>query len=490
MNNRTKKIAVLCEKFKAVLLISLIIVCIIQIGILWSSQAGSFPISLFSDSKTTSSVSIEDSKTKNKYLQPYRVIISTGFLKEHYIIKNGTKEYDELWSGAVNYITQALRTKPSQIKQYDEDAWGTLVATKPYTFEFKTKIPIEIVNWTLDLGKPAEDSLTGIYKLVICPNDPDNNYTDTLYIRDDKMVYVYDIKDLKGEPLNQKLFDEIFLKQDTESNSDYQMTIEMYKRYKIPKDLLGVFSGRSKEIYPGIVCKPVSGLTGQEYTYRDFAEISKDLFGNSGSDYDYDRDFNNTLIFRKSDGVYRLYKNSILEYKFIGNLANTEDTNVLDAYKTAISFLLKHRSQKSDLLTNVSVYLSSIVHERGMYVFNFDYSISLGDGKGEVPVLPKNYSIPNGGDVLSNAISIEVTSKNVTHFKWLALKFNIEKNPWPSDWNFGEMYQKVYQEKDISFNDFGIYYVINNIKTYDKLITPSFVLYTKDGIYDALINGK
>jgi len=488
MNNKSRKLVFLYEKFKAFLLISLIFICIIQIGILWSSQSGSFPISLFSNPKITSSISIEDSK--KQYLLPYRVIISAGFFKEHYIIENGTREYEILWKGAVNYITQALKARPTQIRPYNEDEWGTLVATKPYTFEFKTQIPIEIVNWTLDLGKTANEGLSGIYKIVICPNDPDNSYSDTLYIRDGKKIYVYEIKDYKGNSLNQDVFDEVYKQQSGDHHSNYQMTIEMYKRYNIPKDLLGMFSGRSKESYPGIVCKPISGLNEQGYSYKDFAQISKDLFGNSGSDYDYDKDVNSTIVFRKADGVYRLYKNSILEYKYTGNQTNIEEPNVLAAYKNAIAFLLKHRSQKSDLMSNVSVYLSSITQEQGTYVFNFDYSISLGDKKGEVPILPKDYTIPNGGDELNNCISIEATSKNVIHFKWLALKFNIEKNPGRSDWNFGEMYQKVYKQKDISFEDFGIYYVIDNPKTYEKVITPSFVLYTKDGRYDVLIDSK
>jgi hypothetical protein len=498
MNTKSKNIGYFYEKFKAFLLVFLMILCIVQIGILWSSQSGSFPISLFSNSKSSTPTSIEDSKSD--YLLPYRVMLSTGFDKDHYVIPNGSNEYNTLWEGAKQYIEQALVNKPKQIQPFTEDAWGTLAANKPYTFEFKTQIPIEIVKWVLELDpkKSVGEGLTSIYKLVICPEDSDNNYSDTLYIRDDKNIYTYDLKKFTGNALNKDEFNEIYtrLKANTDVKN-YQMAIERLRKQPISLDLLGIFSSNNKESYPNITCQPVEGLAEKEYTYDNFNNMAKELFGNARNEYDFDMDVNGSVVFKKADGVYRLYKNSILEYRYTGNQVNQEKLSILEAYKKATSFLLEHRSQ-SNIMTGVSVYLNSIGSDKekqGSYIFNFDYSISLGKGKGEIPIVLTNYQIPNSSNQLDNSVSIEASSKNVVRFVWLALKFNVNKSL-EYEWNFGDMYNKTrntYAElkrEEISIKDFGVYYVLNYPKTYEHLTTPSFVLFTKDRRYDVLMEGN
>ncbi|PYG87179.1 hypothetical protein LY28_02315 [Ruminiclostridium sufflavum DSM 19573] len=496
MNSKSKNIKFYYEKVKAILLVCLIILCIVQIGILWSNQSYSSPISLFSNSnsKNSSPVSIDD--TKGEYLLPYRIAISTGFDGEHYVIPNGSKEYTTLWNGARQYIDQALETKPQKIQPFNEDDWGTLVANKPYTFEFKTQIPIDIIKWTLNMEDSEGEGLSGIYKLVICPDDSDNSYADTLYVRDDKNIYIYSINSAKNDILSYSVFNEIYTKQKSDINSkSYQMAIEKYRKFEISKDLLSVFSGKRQDSYPDFICEPISGLDKEEYSYDDFYDMALDLFGNARIDYDFDVDVNGSVVFKKADGVYRLYKNSILEYKYTGNQTNIEELNVLEAYKKALSYLLESRSQ-NDIMSNITVYLSSIDIKQGSYIFNFDYSISLGEENGEVPILLKDYKIPNSDNqLLSNGISIEASSKKVISFKWLALKFYVDNNIENYEWSFVDMYSKMYDKyselkNEFSAKDFGIYYVLKYPQMQENIITPSFVLFTKDGVYDILMEAN
>lgn len=502
MKTKPRSLAYFYEKFKAILLILLIVLCIVQVGILWSSQSGSFPISLFSNSKSPSPVSIEDSKSE--YLLPYRVVLSSGFNQNHYLIANGSEDYNMLWEGAKQFIDQALRTKPKNTQIFSENDWGTIVASNPYTFEFKTQIPVDIIKWVLNISEPKKtigEGIAGIYKVVICPDDPNNNYSDILYIRDNKNIYTYDLKDSKINALNADVFNAIYTKQESDVNSkNYQMAIEMFKKFEISKDLLGIFGDKRQESYADITYKPIEGLAKEEYDDKDLNNIEKELFGNNGGVYDFDIDVNGSVVFKKSDGVYRLYKNSILEYRYryTGNQAVTENLNVLSAYKKAIALILEHRSQ-NDIMSNVSVYLNSIEEGQGSgsYVFNFDYSISLGENKGELPVLLKNYQIPNSNsdEQLDNCISIEASSKNVNYFRWLSLKFKVDKSPKNYVWSFGNVYSEMstfYPElkREISAKDFGIYYILDNKKSYDIPVAPSFVLFTKDHIYDILMKGS
>ncbi len=493
--SKSRRTIFIYEKFKAVLLVCLIILCIVQIGILWSNQSHSSPISLFlnSSSKSNSPVSIDDSK--GDFLLPYRIAISTGFDGEHYVIPNGSKDYNTLWDGAKQYIDQALESKPQNIQPFNEDYWGTLVANKPYVFEFKTQIPIEIIKWTLNLEDNKGDGLSSIYKIVVCPDDSDNSYADTLYIRDDKNIYTYGIKNVKNNSLNYSVFNEVYSAQ--KSNASYQMAIEKYRKFEISKDLMSVFSGKKLESYPDITCEAINGLNEKEYTYDDFNDMAQDLFGNARIDYDFDVDVNGSVVFKKSDGVYRLYKNSILEYnKYTPNKTNTEELNVLESYKKALSYLLENKSQ-NDMMSNITLYLNSFkeIQNQGAYIFNFDYSISLGEEKGEIPILLKDYKIPIIESPLNNSISIEASSKNVLSFKWLALKFYVNNNIENYEWSFVDMYSKLYDKyselkNEFSAKDFGMYYVVNKPEMQEYNITPSFVLFTKDGAYDILMEAN
>lgn len=491
MNTNSNKVKYFYEKFKTVFLISLLILCIVQVGILWSGQSGSFPISLFA-SKNLSTAPIGNSESE--YLLPYRVVISTGFDKDHYIIPNGSNEYTTLWEGAKIYIAQALETKPKKIQPFNDDVWGTLVANKPYTFEFKTAIPIDIVKWIIsetDVKTPTDEGLLSIHKVVICPNDSDNNHSDTLYIRDDKNIYTYELKGY-NDALNQDVFKSIHSKID--STKKYQMAIEKFRYNEISQDLLGVYSGKRQEGYPNITYEAINGLNENDYTIDHFNDMAREIFGSDRKDYEFDKDVNGSVVFEKEDGVYRLYRNSVLEYRYTRPQEYSEGKNVLEAYKTAVAFLIEIR-KRNDIMSGISVYLNSYREEQGTYIFNFDYSISLGEGKGEVPIFLKNYEVPFINKPLNNSISIEASSKKVIHFEWLALKFNVEDDPKLYEWNFEGAYQKLYKNytelrsEEFSVKDFGIYYVLNYPKRYEQ-ISPSFVLSTKNGNYDILMQSN
>jgi len=149
-----------------------------------------------------------------------------------------------------------------------------------------------------------------------------------------------------------------------------------------------------------------------------------------------------------------------------------------------------------NLSPDISVYLKSIKEGQDSYVFNFDYGISLGNENGEIPVLLKNYEIPNSSKQVVNSISIEATSKRVIQCEWLALRFKVGKTLESYDWTFADMHAKVKKaytylaKEELYVKDFGIYYVLTNLKTQDQVVDPSFVLFTKDGNYDIPMKGN
>ncbi|MDF2881139.1 MAG: hypothetical protein K0R54_1696 [Clostridiaceae bacterium] len=491
MHKRSKEFRYYFEKFRALLLVFLIILCIVQVGILWSSQSGSFPFlsSFFADSKFTSQASLEEMKIN--YLLPYRIVLSNGYDNDHYIIPNGSNEYKVLWSGARDYLSKGLETRPTKTEAFSEELWGSIVANKPYYFEFKTQIPVDIIKWVLNIKKPAE-GITEFNKLVISPEDPDNNYSDTLYLRDKNSIYTYVLSDFKGDTLGQNVSASIYNSLKSRPNPlNYKIAIETGRKSSLPKDMLAPLSTSSLEEYVNVTCVPFSGLQEGTSSLSDYDSIQKELFGEIRNDFLPDEDVYGSAVFKKSDGdsVYRLYKNSVIEYKYTGNQGVSEKSKLLEAYQKAVDYIME-MDARSNFMTGINVYLKSITEVNNSYIFKFDFSISQGGEHGEVPILLKDFKLPNSRQPLDSAITIEATSKRVLQCRWIALKLKVDKNYKEYQWNFPEFVDKTYSsysqlaKGNLPLQNYGINYVIKSPMPANHTISPSFVLFNQDGSYD------
>lgn len=492
MNKRSKTLGYYYEKFRAFLLILLISVCIIQVGILWSSQSGSFPFlsSFFSDSKTTSQVSIEE--MKEKFMLPYRVVLSKGYDGDHLIIQNGSKEYYTLWSGAQEYLKAALKDKPARTEPFSEEKWGIIAASNPYYFEFKTDINIDIVKWVLNI-KNSADSVMGLNKIAICPDDAENGYSDTVYIKDSYNIYTYLVSDYGGSALEQAEFDTFYnsLKDDSKN---YKIAIETGSKSLLPKDMIAPLTSNSEEEYTNLNSIPFDSLQGPSSSLAEYDAIQLELLGEVRNDYYPDEDVYGAVVFKKSDSVYRLYKNSVIEYKYTGNQGGAEKTRLLEAYQKAVGFIMEIKS-RSRHMDNINLYLSSVKEGSNSFIFKFDYSIADG-GHGDVPLLLKNFKLPNSEQSLDSAITIEATSKRVIQCRWVALKLEVNKIFKEYTWNFPELVDRAYNlnrelsTANLPIKGYGIYYVLTPPEAGNIMITPSFVLFNNTGSYDIPLDGK
>ncbi|WP_313560195.1 hypothetical protein [Ruminiclostridium cellobioparum] len=494
MNKRSKTLGYYYEKFRTFLLILLISVCIIQVGILWSSQSGSFPFlsSFFFDSKTAQA-SIEE--MKGHFMLPCRVVLSKGYDGDHLIIPNGSKEYYTLWNGAQEYLKAALKDKPTRTEPFNEEKWGIIAANNPYYFEFKTDINIDIVKWVLNI-KNSVDSVMGLNKVVVYPDDPENGYSDTIYIKDNNNIYTYIVSGYGGAALDQKEFETVY---ESHKNNfkikNYKIAIETGSKSLLPKDMIAPFTSNSEEEYTNLNSIPFGSLQGPTSSLAEYDAIQLELLGEIRNDYYPDEDVYGAVVFKKSDSVYRLYKNSVIEYKYTGNQGVTERTRLLDAYQKAVGFImeLKARSRHMD---NINLYLSSVKEGSNSFIFKFDYSIDDGEGHGDVPLLLKDFKLPNSEQSLDSAITIEATSKRVIQCRWVALKLEVNKIFKEYTWNFPELVDRAYSlNKELSnanlpIRDYGIYYVLTPPEANSTMITPSFVLFNNTGSYDIPLGGK
>lgn len=317
MRKKSKTLVYYYEKFRAILLVFLICMCVVQVGILWSRESGSFPFlsSIFPDSKATSQSSIDE--MKGDYMLPYRVVLSKGYDDDHLIIPNGSKEYDTLWMGAQDYLKKALEGKPAQIQPFSEEKWGIIVANNDYYIEFKTEMDIDIVRWVLDIKKSV-DTVMRFNKVVISPDDPENAYSDTVYIRDNNNIYTYILSDYNGTSLDQGQFNSIYNKL-KDNCRNYKIAIETGSKSQLPKDMIAPLTTNSDEEYADLINVPLVGLHGDTSSLEEYDAIQMELFGEVRNDYYPDEDVYGSVVFKKVDTVYRLYKNSIVEYKYTGS---------------------------------------------------------------------------------------------------------------------------------------------------------------------------
>ncbi len=476
-------------------MVFLIVLCIVQVGILWSSQSGSFPFlsSFFPDSKTTSQASLEE--MKREYMLPYRVVLSRGYDQDHFVVPNGSDEYNTLWEGAREYLIEAMKVKPAQIQAIDEEKWGVLVANKPFYFEFKTQVHIDIVKWVLNIKK-SPDTLTGISKFVLCPDDPDYNYVDTLYIREDNNLYTFLLTDYKSDALEEEEANLIYSSLKSKPNiHNYKIAVETGIKSTLPQDMIAPLSSNTVEQYTRITNVPLIGLQGHTSSYSDYDAIQMELFGEVRNDYIPDEDVYGSVVFKKSDSVYRLYNNSIVEYKTTGNQSINEKTKLLEAYQKAAAFIIDLKA-RSNYMDGINVYLSSIKEGNNSFIFKFDYSISQGGQQGEVPLLFTDFKLPNMEQSLDSAITLEANSKRVLQGRWAAFRLKVDKNFKEYRWNFPEYLDKAYssikelKDANLPIQGYGIYYVITQQKLTEHTITPSFVLFNREGSYYVPLRGQ
>ncbi len=475
------------EKFKTLLLAALVVTCIIQVGILWSSQSGSFPFSFLDSIFTSNPMSQATSDdVKADFVRPYKVILSSGYESDHFIIENGSEEYQLLWEGSQKFLAKVLGDKPKLIEDYDPDKWGRLVASRPYAFEFKTSIPTEIIEWVIET-KCSDEGPKNIYKYIVSPNDIDNNYSDMIYIRSADKIYSYELPANTTESIGKDTFARLYNSYITKPNAkNYEFAFEKFrtKQGAFSQDILTPITKVSYELYSDVEISPLFESSIQNGNY-DLDAISQKLFGDSVIDLFPDYDQNGALVFKNGENIYKVYKDSTLEYRYIGLQVPSEKPKILDAYKKAITFMIEH-SKHNKLLSGVNVYLKSIEEKTLSYVFEFDITIDTKEG--QVPILLNNYEV--GGNKLSSIISIEVNSKRVTHGQWVAMTFN------PSDYNneyqlniseIADSLATNYPTLDtamISIRDVEACYVLKRYTEKSISVSPRVAIFTEDNCYD------
>jgi len=464
------------EIIKSYILIALIIISFVQIGILLSYQSHGLPIgfftSIFKPPGKPDFVSFKN--IRDEYFVPFRLTVSDG-QSSHWLIDKEDDYYKKLWDGTKAYLSSALSGKqPSDGDIWTaEQKWAELVIKKGILVEFKSNIGIGLIRWFLDINAENAGEPNGIHKVMVVPGDGVVERSTALYITDGERVYRYIIYNSLPELIGEG-FDNIIKKLKTDRK--YEL-----KNYWVMKNI-DPGNNLPFTYSPDILC------VVQEPTYRNYRNINyfvpEKIFSHGSEEvadlvlasekfsYDGSIDYEDTIIFKNQDNIYRIYKNGLLEYRYISSQERAGEDEIDEAFVQAYRFI---KRISENFVSGAGIYLSGarINKAHGTFEFSFDYMVD------DIPVVFDYNSEKDGQKSANNAIVIEANSKRVLYCKWMLKEFDLSSRVNKFDVRVEEIIDELLKISDLSVKDIHAAYVVRSDEGTD--IEPSWVVEKVDG---------
>lgn len=452
------------EKLKTYILVVLVVTSIIQVGILWDYQSHGFPTNFLTVFFNTINAVSADSpeKAREEFFSPYRIIASNGS-QSHWLIDRDDEFFSQLWYEAESYLSRSLDTKPVLTLPYED--WGDLVTRKVFVFEFKNNINMDLIKWFLDKSKIESALVTGVHKIIIAPWDDVDENIITIYILDSKGIYKYAMR-FNSSEADGEFYDKLL--SDLESSRKYKQ-----RQYWVIKE----FDPSMKKLGsldPDILCAVPDSPRYRGYNklswsvpsgISDLKYMAEAVLGNEMVSFDRSIDIYDTVVFKTTDNIYRIYKDGLLEYKYIPGVQDGDRGNAGSAFLNAFRFINRI---KKNLVSGADIYLSGVEKRGGsVYRFTFDYMVD------DVPVV-MNYG-PRGKDSMpvTNAIVITANGRRVLKCRWMLKHFKLENETGDYDVYLDTLSSSVNLSR-LAADDITVSYVVESDK--GRNMDPSWVV--------------
>ena len=170
------------ERIKSIILITLFVISLIQVGILWSKQSHRLPISFLAGIFNKPVMDVSDEMTRNELFIPYRLVVSNGD-DAHWVVGREDPLHKALWDEAKAYLADIADGNIAEISS-DMDNWGEVTSKRGFTAEFKTGaagINSDLIKWFLNKLNSSED-IPSVNKLMLIPETGSIPGTNTMYI--------------------------------------------------------------------------------------------------------------------------------------------------------------------------------------------------------------------------------------------------------------------------------------------------------------------
>ena len=434
------------ERFKLYILFLLIITSFIQVGILWYYQNQRDPTNFLLGFSIHKNEAVYDIG----YFKPYRVVVTEGYENPHWIIDEGHEFYSLLWDEARVYISNLLTKKSiSHQGEYNREYWGEVVIKKSFVFEFKTNISTELLAAFLNINPDSDFKPGGIYKMAILPSENINRNL-TLYVYNGISVNKY-IMPFEQKGLHINDYDHIISQLYEEDSDGYNVVKEYISNYVydyLSPDVLIVAKGNSFREFESLICSVPDKIKNTS-TNEELVEIAKSILGEDHDGYMKNIDVYDVIVFQNLSNMYRIYRDGLLEYRYLYVIDNNDKGSESEALNKALNFI---KSREELISPEIDIYLAGITKNQNYYTFTFDYKY------GDRPVSLDDYKINNrDGKSLNHAITIDVNSKRVLNCYWLLKDFKKGNEKLHLNVKFEYMFEDVFAiNRGLDRNKFSI----------------------------------
>ncbi|HHU16964.1 MAG TPA: hypothetical protein GXZ70_01885, partial [Clostridiales bacterium] len=393
------------EYKKSIFIIILLLLCVFQLGILWSEKNPGIPFPFSSRMRLwNSNENIDLDEVKKNYYCADAIIVSNGKRDLYYPLEPGSSLYRAVWNDMQNsYLKQIIEKKPV----LSDRNWYSLIKMKCIVVQFKNPIPTGIIRWFTGAEPTVPPAVKQIYKIAIFPSESINYSENILYVYDSENVYKYTVT--IGQDGMKR--DDYIKAIDTIDNGDVfpmNRLVASYPSVENPELLVSLIDSE-KKIWDLLVKTPNEIVFNNdnidridEYLLEDYRSSIVTKFSEDGTN----------LIFSNEERVYRYYMNGFLDYQYRNK--NSGDKGLVEeALEKAITFI---EYRKKNLVDGADICLSSVNKDDdglNYYIFTFDYVM---DGM-EIKIL-------NDRDkTVKSAITVCANRDRVVDVKWYIKTF-------------------------------------------------------------------
>ncbi len=463
------------EKLKNYFLIFLIGLSILQIAIYYNYQSknklGVFLEMIYESDKYNFK--------EDEFFRPDRIVVCRKFNENHKMIKKTSQEYYILWRDAKKYLKDVLDTEIyEEVVPFTYELWNNIIIRKSVMLEFDQDVHSNLISTFLGNSFSKDMELTKVKKVVMQPFENKDNIM-TLYLTDgDRIfkVYSYITKDRLQKETYDKLLETI--EQDN-SYKNYSLIKEIYPDkdmapFNINQDILLATDDESVENYNAYFC--MLPILLDDITFNnnsDLEDLSKEVLGKEEDYYDIGMDLYGTIVFRNVKDIFRIYKDGLLEYKYLEKVQEDKNENIVEAFKKVTEFIanLKGLTEGADI-TLVKTEKNGKKGEG--YKFTFDYKLD------NIPVIINNYKSKVVPDVtLKNAIEIISTNNQVVSCFWLLRDFDTAKEDIEYKIGFEGLLDNLIEKYDVDKRILQIYNIYNayvmNFSD-EEILVPYFIV--------------
>lgn len=407
------------ERFKLFILIVLVVTSFIQVGILWSYHNEGLPTNFLWNILATgkNKVSIE----LGDYVKPYRITATEGYGEAHYLIDENSPYFNKLWNEVKYYMSVLLSGKNIVEKQtYSEEYWGDVVVKKSFVYEFKSKISTGILASLLKVEVVSGHEFDGIYKMALLPRIDSNNNIG-FYVYDGSKTYGFVLK-FKSKGLSRDDYNNMLVT--LEKGDDSYSYVVMGEwlginktPYSVKPDVL-IPQGSESEDFDDIISMVPQDIQNLDPDKKDDLEkIATDLLGSDKDRLTWGVEMDNSIVFRNPSKTYKLYRDGMLEYRYLHQFDRSDKGSQIEALEVALKFI----GDKAKLVKGAEIYLTGVKESyEGYYTFTFDYKVNQRYiCFYEYPVGSKDEQFVN------NAITIRVNKKKVLSCFWILKEFSV-----------------------------------------------------------------